>query len=118
MSKANSTHISLETAKLLKDCAVKSKYKFFTGEWTTKKDIFGNEIINNIGIVSTYEDQHKYGYEDWCLPAYTWQEILWEYSRAFGIDFEQSVDILAMLKIKEYDEADQYFRDFCILIKK
>lgn len=102
--KANSTHISFETAKLLKDCGVKSEYWFI---------IFNNnsaELFNN-----------KYENGDWIqhdtIPAYTWQEILWEYYEDFGIGNSVTERIILSLKSKAYDEADKYFRDHCILIK-
>jgi len=114
--KANSTHISLETAKLLKDCRVESEYKFFFDNYDKgelKCSISNNKhFLQN--IVRTY-------------PAYTWQEILWEYDEEFfgENEIKQNLShigitdtILFYLQRKEYDEADQYFRDNCILIKK
>jgi hypothetical protein len=108
---ANSTHISLETAKLLKDCKIESEYKFFFDNYDKgelKCSISNNEhFLQN--IVRTY-------------PAYTWQEILWENNEVFFInpykyDWNTKI-ILDLLQQKKYDEADKYFRENCILIKK
>jgi len=139
---ANSTHISLETAKLLKDCRVESEYKFFFDNYDKEElkcSISNNEhFLQN--IVRTYS-------------AYTWQEILWEYPKEFfgdklinneywkdKYDVFDSVDyysdghnellyteiaykrhsriILDLLQQEKYNEADEYFRENCILIKK
>lgn len=110
--RANSTHISLETAKLLKDCGVKSKYKFFFDNYD--KEELSCSISNN---------EHFFGNIIKTYPAYTWNEILWEYPVLFfgneeGSEYYKSINILQKLQDKEYNEADQYFRDNCILIKK
>jgi hypothetical protein len=124
---ANSTHISLETAKLLKDCKVESEY----GYYATAHDNYETYSIS--GNRHYWKGQPNY-------PAYTWQEILWEYSKEFFGDEERvvwietltfanhlvsetytpgkSAYILDLLQKKEYDEADEYFRENCILIKK
>ena len=115
--KANSTHISLETAKLLKNCGVESNYW-----WILHKE--GKKSWDVVDKGST-------GPNEWTdfAPAYTWQEILWEYPQEFfGEDAYDTfggfyrtcrfaVDILDFLQDKEYDKADKYFRDNCILIK-
>ena len=96
---ANKTHISLETAKLLRDCEVESEYIFVT--------------IN-------YEIR---------FPAYTWSEILWENAeKFFGEEYLDnevknikrpryvviSIKILYILQQKKYEEADDYFREHCL----
>lgn len=130
--KANSTHISLETAKLLKDCGVDSEYYYYQ-----------NELIHNELFYKIY-DEHKgmgiYGIEcqnkmmSKCYPVYTWQEILWEYPVLFfgekGVRSATGLtqipvkyyeiypnQILHLLQQKKYDEADKYFQDHCILTK-
>jgi hypothetical protein len=104
---ANSTHISFETAKLLKDCGVESGKVFINTIEREPND--GWKILESINGVGEY-------------PAYTWQEILWEYPVLFfgneeGSEYYKSINILQKLQDKEYNEADQYFRDNCILIK-
>ena len=101
---ATKDHISLETAKLLKgkvhnqpiSCFFKSikwdKYEFVKYDWW------------------------DYWYDDlYDLPAYTWQEILWEYPYKFG-SIQICERILLLLRIKEYKEADEFFRRNSILI--
>lgn len=105
---ANSTHISLETAKLLKDCGVESNSVFINTIEGDPDD--GWKISKSINGVGEY-------------PAYTWQEILWEYPILFfgneeGSEYYKSINILQKLQDKEYDKADKYFRHYCILIKK
>lgn len=95
--KANKTHISLETAKLLKDCGVKNIKELL------KKDDY---------IVDPYLDK--------VYPLYSWQEILWEYSEKFlgkskEWQFYHLGKIGKLLQQKRYDEADLYFRKNCIL---
>jgi hypothetical protein len=135
--KANKTHISLETAKLLKDCGVGSDYAYIDegdgydavlikywetidGEWGSCRSIVFKGIIDNYSIEGIY--------------AYTWQEILWENAEEFfgkenhynvtinnlidknGFDYI-ATQILILLQQKKYDEADKYFRENCKLIK-
>ncbi|MBL7052082.1 MAG: hypothetical protein ISS01_03240, partial [Nanoarchaeota archaeon] len=87
--KANKTHISLETAKLLKDCGVESEYYWqeslimsslisdlrkgigWTGNWYLKEAKY-----------ASIEDEDKI-YEGHLYPAYTWGEILWENAEKF-----------------------------------
>lgn len=118
--KANSTHISLETAKLLKDCKVESEYFYYQDE------LIHNELFYK--IYNEHKELGIYGIElqekmkNICYSAYTWQEILWEYPILFfgneeGSEYYKSINILQKLQDKEYDKADKYFRDNCILIK-
>jgi hypothetical protein len=118
---ANSTHISLETAKLLKDCKVESE----CGYYATAHDNYETYSIS--GNRHYWKGQPNY-------PAYTWQEILWEYPERFfwGKNFSYDAEydnewangnfivfrILQLLQQKEYDEADEYFRRHCILITR
>ena len=111
--KATKDHISLETAKLLKDCGVESK-----------------EYYLCIGFYET-DNTIEYYIEDWIIddesgdhPAFTWQEILWEYNEIFfNNEYLQksttliTQTILTLLQQKKYEEADLYFREHCILIK-
>jgi hypothetical protein len=111
--KANSTHISLETAKLLEG---KLKIDNEWGYYSTSYDNYTDYFIS--GNKHYWRTQPNY-------PAYTWQEILWEYTILFFGENEIEQDlsvgitdiILFYLQRKEYDEADKYFRDNCILIK-
>lgn len=103
---ATKDHISLETAKLLKNCGVKNHICF-----SQKGDIKDCVSIKYNGILLS-------------TPAYTWQEILWEYpEKFFRYDYKGRIDstnphyILWLLCQKNYKEADLYFREKCILIK-
>lgn len=121
--KANKTYISLETNKLLKDCGIESEYVYL--EHVVEDDII---FINKR---SEYENGFGCnGYEKETLnsfPAFTWQEILWEYSEEFFGAERNGYDklmrdvhcekIIWYLRNKIYDEADLYFRENCILIK-
>ena len=96
--KATKDHISLETAKLLKDCGVESKY-----EWGCDGHHFCGE--------EEYEENNYRVEEKWFFsrfpekplgPAYTWQEILWEYAEEFfGGEY-----------IETYYYEEKY--DFCV----
>jgi hypothetical protein len=138
--KANITHISFETAKLLKYCKVGVQ-----NEWYF--------ILFNDNSTQSFNSKYENG--DWIqndvIPAYTWQEILWEYPKEFfgdklinnkywedkydvfdGVDYyydggnelsyteiaykRHSRIIVNLLQQKKYDEADEYFRSHCILI--
>lgn len=109
MMEANKTRISLATAKLLKDCGPK-----------TIRDALSEENY----IIDPYEDK--------VYPAYTWQEILWEYAGKFfhssnlgraRLEFDGEwhynhiEHILNLLQQKKYQEADEYFRKNNNLIK-
>lgn len=144
--KANRDHISLETARLLEDCGVESKFvfvdeifrdddRYYTYIATFSEEILENKKINKL------------------TPAFTWQEILWEYSKEFFGEDEYDTDTLYCTRVWEawgyktmtdndferiyipnyqhhtneiksllqqvrYTEADLYFRKNCILIKK
>ncbi len=118
--KANKTHISLETAELLKDCEVENKYY-----WYADASVWNTEWKVKLGEYRT--KPHNY-------PAYTWQEILLESKTFFGEEFIahrnwynqleyreyiiHSEKLLRLLQQKKYDEADKYFRDNCKLIKR
>lgn len=118
---ANNTYISFDTAEFFNDSNVKSKY-MYTYNWDG----------GSIELQETY-DYETYYKDDWQgiyigYPAYTWQEILWEYPQEFfGEVFSENIEylvkdiignIIYLLLQKKYDEADKYFRDNCILIKK
>jgi hypothetical protein len=119
--KANHTHISLETAKLLKDCGIESKYWYYKNH----AGIFIREKDKDKDIIEMFGHHWK---DNWYYPAYTWSEILWEFPEKFfgkPFDFEDDTgdftyhmatrDILHLLQHKQYDEADKYFRENCIL---
>jgi len=112
--KANKTHISLETAKLLKDCGVESEQWFVNTRLSSSNPDYR---VSDCGGDSGSD-----------YPAYTWQEILWEnaekffgrnngYYRLEDKHNEVAEDILYLLQQKKYEEADEYFRKNCILIK-
>ena len=114
--KANSTYISSHTAKLLKDCKLESSAYYCNGKLIRKPLFRGKTICA----------------KDEIYPAYTWQEILWEYPRQFFGDKWRATypaggycdeagypsDILYLLQQKEYIEADELFKTHCILIKE
>lgn len=84
MQEATKDHISLETAMLLKDCGVESKYYWvtiydkeninFKNKYPSSSVVEG--IDNARGYMMSYEQVDIY-------PAYTWQEILWEHTDKF-----------------------------------
>lgn len=103
---ANETHISLECAKLLKDCGLESEYHY---EPTTNpyKEVW--RIVFG-----------KNNFPEEFLPAFTWQEILWKYHEEFfkkeclGWD---TIKITIFLQEGKYEAAEKYFIKNCILIK-
>lgn len=138
--KATKDHISLKTAKLLKDCVVKSKYMY--GEvWTGDTDnsvLKENIIKQEDGLICYVKLIKKLEISQGIVqcPAFTWQEILWEHAELFFGRKTISTDlffenlnrysqrsyerhgevILHLLQQKKYDKADEYFREHCILI--
>ena len=130
MSEANETYISLETAKLLKDCGVESKMYFNSKGKTTKvKNVY--KTITYVSEYDSVEDEKRLIRIN--LPAFSWQEILWEHAEEFFPEYKDGQDnnfaysrsarftilprILELLQEKKYEEADLYFREKCILIK-
>ena len=138
MNKANKNHISLKTAKLLKDCGIFSKYHY-----ADQGDNRKHKIVNYVdsdAIITTNNEKRKT--KDY--PAFTWQEILWEYpDKFFGEEEMTSSElsrnivphedcnlcsmnrnlyypniILNLLQQKKYQEADDYFVEHCILTNK
>jgi hypothetical protein len=115
--KANKTHISLETAKLLNDCEVESKHywsgqlqKIITKEQFESYDPYNQDKLQDDSFRQAVETTYK---------IYTWQEILWENAeKFFGKEvpkyLECSEKILRLLQQEKYDEADEYFRDKCV----
>jgi hypothetical protein len=146
MTTANETRIGLETAKLFKDCGVKSKYFLVddrkvssTIDIAILKDGCLYDVKGAWGGITL-----KSGYYN-AYPAYTWQEILWEHADEFFgkmvcndrcMTFDETISlpeglvtkwtvrddhemrILKWLQQKQYDIADKYFRSNCILITK
>jgi hypothetical protein len=108
--KANKTYISLETAKLLKDC----------GDIPCNRQIYYSGYISEVGALVSELEEGVY-------PLFAWQEILWENAEKF---FEKGTNgydkpminvhtekIIWYLRNKLYEEADVYFRKTCVLIK-
>jgi len=118
--KANKTHISLETAKMLKDCGVVVT-QYFTKYFYEDKTETLWEILQPQILPDKYETSEFY-------PAYTWQEILWEHAEEFFgnkmVSYSEDAnemyprETLHLLQQQKYDEADLYFREHCILINK
>ena len=125
MTQANETYISLETAKLLKDCGVESKLHYI-------------HVLPNSWEVHNLDWDEDPTYDDFgdneYYPAFSWQEILWEYPQKFfgekshyqvvvnyltefGYDYI-ACELLVFLQQKKYEEADEYFKNHTILIKK
>ena len=116
--KANENYISLETGKLLKDCGLES-------EWYFNKYKARDFNLDNIDK-SKYADNKQ----DWeCYPAFTWWEILRKYpEQFFGGELISkgslgdsncrvyTRDLLYLLQKNQFNEADMYFRIYCILI--
>lgn len=149
--KATKTHISLETAKLLKDCGVESEEMFVIMETFSSTENMPNPIIvkrsrliekcfcwYKIDTNPLKEESENYEVH---YPAFTWQEILWENADIFfnedtmmeernkkigqsalffdGPEYKyHSIIILELLQQKKYDEADEYFKEHCVLINQ
>lgn len=104
--KATKKHISLKTAKFLKDCGIESKY------------FYNRHLANNEWKIYDGNNSKISHWESY--PAYTWQEILWEYSEQFfgnSRSHSKCCIIMSFLSAKDYQEADEYFHKHCILIK-
>lgn len=117
--KATKDHISLETAKLLKDCGMESKFLYIY-ELLSKEEY---ELILTEEYCTTNQ----------VYPAYTWQEIEDNAELFFGKklvddgmffitgDSKTEAYILHIHKIldyrldKKYVEADLYFREHNII---
>ena len=142
--KANENYISLETAKLLKDCGL----YHYSGTYTNISEIGDYDYYSIIEKDISLRTEYDHGTYMDCLyrngniggmgldrgaevyPAFTWWEILWKYpkqllgSKRSGFN-EGVLDrnfytlyILRFLQQEQYDQADQYFREHCILIRK
>lgn len=138
---ATKEHLSLEINKLLKDCGIESKYVYVILNRTRKGTQYEETKICERGM------EWKFFKIKEVFPAFTWGEILWEYAEEFfggattkmqcpfpqfskeALDFwkkdyddrqviPQELILLFLLQQKKYDEADLYFRENCILIKK
>lgn len=129
MTKANETHISLETAMLLKGCGVESKmYYVDLGVTPFEPDEPYIEVWSIEPSEDLTDDDIKSSY-----PAYTWQEVLLEAKTFFGSEWIKHRDwynggeyrayiiisekLLRLLQQKKYEEADLYFRKNTILTK-
>lgn len=122
--KANETHIGLETAILLKECGVASNLSFAFAEKIETKVVYTEDVP--LGFYR--------------FPAFTWQEILWEYPKEFfgekyrlddryineeteGIEIRKPAYklipelILGCLQDGYFGRADQIFKANCIIIK-
>ena len=136
---ANKTHISLETAKLLKDCGVESEYAYVDCEKEAIHIEHWQTIDGEWGSCRTIVFEKPEEYDIFNIEgvyAYTWQEILWENAEKFfgeeikygkideksqmqRIDVnnhEHEYTILLLLQQKKYEEADDFFRKKCVLI--
>lgn len=119
--KATKDHISLETAKLLDNCGIESKYTCHEAIWNrgTIDEESWMVVHDTKYIGNNCRKQGKIIY-----PLYTWQEILWEYpEKFFGDEFNVRFNMISyienivnLLAIKKYYEADLYFRENCKLI--
>jgi hypothetical protein len=119
---ATKDYISLETAKLLKDSPIKSKYVYNYIDPNIPIIIHRYDFMEEMPQIKFYPPYRENITAEY-YPAYTWQEILWEYPVLFfgneeGSEYYKSINILQKLQDKQYDEADKYFKDNCILIKK
>lgn len=111
--KANKTYISIDTARLLEDCCIDSKYIYYPYDFQENYKIISLEDIMGLSGEDVY-------------PAFTWQEILWEYPQDFfgysAIDESKHIyiafEIIRLLQQKKYNEADLCFRKNCILLNK
>lgn len=115
---ATNKHISLEAAKLLKDCGLDANMYY----WKSEMGII--EIVK----VSDEKYQQLVYLQAELYPAYTWAEILWKYHKEFfGNDVNKNsvlyaherypILILKYLQEGKVESADKYFRENCILIK-
>lgn len=110
--KANSTHISLETAKLFKcNCdSIRREKKYI--ETNQCGEDFEFEVLSEEEICELDVETGEF------YPCFSWQEILWEHTEEFfGCDIENAEILLKLLQEKKYEEADLCFRKHCILIK-
>lgn len=119
---ATKDHISLETAKMLKDCELNYDCTYVENY----DDVIGWSVYREGEVTG---EQYDYGFfsseklHHWkeFYPAFTWQEILWEHEENFfeaGEIVKHTQKILLMIQAKLYNEADEYFREHCVLIKK
>jgi len=137
---ANSTHISLETAKLLKGCGVESE-KYWCYRSTNVPCGIYDVLSYEESVLIDVESKGRISCR--IAPAYTWQEILWEHAVEFFGKIRHCAEglvvrtysntdecvafttteyiernLLFLLQKQKYEEADEYFRKNCILIKK
>ena len=141
--KANENYISLETAKLLKDCGL----YHYSGTYTNISEIGDYDYYSIIEKDISLRTEYDHGTYMDCLyrngnrggmgldrgaevyPAFTWWEILWKYPKQFfggeliskGSLGDSNCrvytgDILYLLQKNQFNEADMYFRIYCILI--
>jgi hypothetical protein len=89
----------------LKDCKVESDWNY---------NLYHNHPIEE-GQYFIVEQSYK---QPVFYPAYTWQEILWEYHKEFfgEDDWIATPQILEYLQKKQYKQADGWFRIHCILL--
>ncbi len=133
---ATKDFISLETAELLKNCGIESKNYFVVitdNSHAVKSRGMGIYPKAESDIIKLTLDKAM------AYPLYSWWEVLWKYADEFfgdadfggcpkcGYDWVcdscyaytyHSLVILNQLQMKKYKEADEYFREHCILINK
>ena len=84
--KATKQHISLETAKLLKDCGVESQLAYIKeNSQYTAVNILHWEVVDGEwgGVRRIVFEETKDVFEIQGIYAYTWNEILWENAELF-----------------------------------
>ena len=124
--KANENYISLETGKLLKDCGLESEYIYYS--YGVRSGV--NELSNRL-YKSGKNNKRNSRLSDIIpvYPAFTWWEILRKYpEQFFGGELISkgslgdsncrvyTRDLLYLLQKNQFNEADMYFRIYCILI--
>lgn len=123
---ATKDHISLETAKLLKDCGVESRYWYLCIDDDDIHEHPHNVEITELTREDMAVDWSRTACKDSC-PAYTWKEIEDNADKFFNIDNRESYwtgndcyelsKMKLFLELNKYEEADLYFRENTILIK-
>lgn len=119
--RANETHISLETAKLLKNCEVESEYWYLCIDDGLGEHPHGVEVTK-LTSADFSVDWARTTCRDSCR-AYSWQEIEGNANKFFNMETKESYcyelsKMKLFLQQKKYEEADIYFRENCILINR
>ena len=131
--KPDQTGIGLEAAKLLKSVGgIISKYVFVTMNTSLQTEFMPDPIVvSRVSLVRTNMCYYNIGQNyEIHYPAYTWQEVLWEYAKQFFgnklIESEHHQTpafiyfaklILVQLQRQDYEQAEKIFLENCILLK-